>query len=282
MYWRQLGTRPSATTMLARLWHYTSTQESYSWWRNQMETFSALLAICAGNSPVPGEFPAQRPVTRSFDVFFDLRLNKPLSKQSWGWWFETLSRPLWRHCNVRDTKYLTEISNGQEIGRSDTYYFIANKQSKVRCREVDYPLFLAALRKLLSIRPSVCPSACQTFLTMFLSSYRPEIFRSYYHCQTWCPCKRSRSEVKVQGHRGHDPICRFWTVTPVCIHIWWWNDAQGLMLLTRGALLFFKVSRQISRSCGTINCRFGPVGRFRTVTPVWIHRWIWNDAQSLP
>ena len=39
-----------------------------------METFSALLAICAGNSPVPGEFPAQRPVARSFDVFFDLRL----------------------------------------------------------------------------------------------------------------------------------------------------------------------------------------------------------------
>ena len=44
----------------------------------------ALLAIWAGNSPVPGEFPAQRPVTRSFDVFFDLRLNKRLSKQSWG------------------------------------------------------------------------------------------------------------------------------------------------------------------------------------------------------
>ena len=65
-----------------------------------METFSALLSICAGNSPVPGEFPAQRPVTRSFDVFFDLRLNKLLSKQSWGWWFETLSRPLWRHCNA--------------------------------------------------------------------------------------------------------------------------------------------------------------------------------------
>ena len=64
-----------------------------------METFSALLAICAGNSPVPGEFPAQRPVTLSFDVFFDLRLNKRLSKQSWGWWFKTLSRPLWRHSN---------------------------------------------------------------------------------------------------------------------------------------------------------------------------------------
>ena len=52
------------------------------------------------NSPIPGEFPAQRPVTRSFDVFFDLRLNKCLSKQGWGWWFET---SLWRHRNVADT-----------------------------------------------------------------------------------------------------------------------------------------------------------------------------------
>ena len=47
-----------------------------------METYSALLAICAGNSPVPGEFPAQRPVTQSFAVSFDLRLNKRLSKES--------------------------------------------------------------------------------------------------------------------------------------------------------------------------------------------------------
>ena len=68
-------------------------------WRHQMETFSALLAFCAGNSPVPGEFPAQRPVTRSFDVFFDLHLNKQLSKQWWGWWFETPSGSLWRQCN---------------------------------------------------------------------------------------------------------------------------------------------------------------------------------------
>ena len=66
-----------------------------------METFSALLALCAGNSPVTGEFPKQRPMTRSFDVFFDLRLNKRLSKHSWGWWFETPSCPIWRHCNVK-------------------------------------------------------------------------------------------------------------------------------------------------------------------------------------
>ena len=72
----------------------------FSWWRHQMETFSALLAICAGNSPVSGEFPAQRPMTRSFDVFFDVRVIKRLSKHSRGWWFETLSHPLWRHRNV--------------------------------------------------------------------------------------------------------------------------------------------------------------------------------------
>ena len=50
------------------------------WWRHQMETFSALLTFCAGNSPVTDEFPAQRPETQSFDVFFDLRLNKRLNK----------------------------------------------------------------------------------------------------------------------------------------------------------------------------------------------------------
>ena len=80
------------------------------WWRHQMKTFSALLAICAGNSPVPGEFPTQRPVTRSFDVYFDLRPNKRLSKQSLGWWFEMLSPPLWRHRNaVNKTPYMAFI-----------------------------------------------------------------------------------------------------------------------------------------------------------------------------
>ena len=67
-----------------------------------METFSALLALCAGSSSVTGEFPSQVPVTRSFDVFFDLYLSKRLSKQSWGWWFKTQSRSLWRHCSAWD------------------------------------------------------------------------------------------------------------------------------------------------------------------------------------
>ena len=86
-----------------------------SWWRHQMETFSALLALCAGNSPVPGEFPAQRPVTRSFDVIFDLHPNKRLSIQSWSWWFETLSCSLWRHCNVNYTAASVVVSSYFEL-----------------------------------------------------------------------------------------------------------------------------------------------------------------------
>ena len=70
-----------------------------------METFSALLALCAGNSPVTGEFPSQRPVTRSSDIFFDLRLNKQLGKQSWG------LRPLWRLYNV-----IVEFCFGAGVG----------------------------------------------------------------------------------------------------------------------------------------------------------------------
>ena len=68
-------------------------------WRHQMETFSAFLAICVGNSLVTGEFSSRRPVTRSFDVSFIYTFNKWLSRQSWGWWFETPSRLMWRHCN---------------------------------------------------------------------------------------------------------------------------------------------------------------------------------------
>ena len=77
--------------------------------RHQMETFSALLALCAGNSPVTGEFPSQRQVTRSFDVFFDLHLNKLLSKQSRRLWFGTSSRSLWSHSDV--TRFISCVAH---------------------------------------------------------------------------------------------------------------------------------------------------------------------------
>ena len=65
--------------------------------------FRVTGSLC-GEFTSPGEFPTQRPVTRRFDVFFDLRLNKRLSKQPWGWWFETPSLSLWRQCNVTSHK----------------------------------------------------------------------------------------------------------------------------------------------------------------------------------
>ena len=78
-----------------------------------METFSVLLAICAGNSPVIGEFPAQRPVTLSFDVFFDLCLNE-------GWVNSHVAGDLRRHHTHYDvtvmslkklTDQLTSVNN---------------------------------------------------------------------------------------------------------------------------------------------------------------------------
>ena len=95
----------------------------------------------------------------------------------------------------------------------------------------------------LSVSLSVCPYVCDTFLTMFLSSYHHEIFRSYYQWQKWRPCKRSRSKVKVT--EVNTQLSRFRTVTRVWIHIWWRNDAYSLMLLRRGALLFLAATKQL-------------------------------------
>ena len=72
---------------------------AHPWWCHQMGTFSELLEVCAGNLLVTGEFPSQGPMMWSFDIFLGLCLNKGLSKQSWGWWFEMPSSSLWCHCN---------------------------------------------------------------------------------------------------------------------------------------------------------------------------------------
>ena len=92
-----------------------------------MEKFS----FCAGNSRVTGEFPTQRPVTRSFDVFFDLRLNKLLIKQCWGWWFETPSHPLWRYCNGYRRHAMKKV-NTQGFSQSSTWRFALDFTSHYR------------------------------------------------------------------------------------------------------------------------------------------------------
>ena len=83
--------------------------------------FPRYWPFVGGTSPVPAEFPAQRPVMLSFDVFFDLRLNKRLNKQSWGWWFETLSRPLWRQCNAVSASI--PIFHAVIMGMSENYMY---------------------------------------------------------------------------------------------------------------------------------------------------------------
>ena len=87
-----------------------------------------------GEVTVPSEFPAQRPVTRSFDVFFDLRLNKRLSKQWWGWWFETSSPPLWLHRNVKCYRYLF----GNITSTDYKCYFVLIRDLNLFCLLLSY------------------------------------------------------------------------------------------------------------------------------------------------
>ena len=86
----------NAATMLCVPFHDIA-YKPRSWWCHQTETYSALLFFSAGTSSLIGEFPSQKPVTWSFDVFFDLGLNNWGSKQSRCWWFEMPSPSLWCH-----------------------------------------------------------------------------------------------------------------------------------------------------------------------------------------
>ena len=99
---------------------------SNAWWRHQMEAFLALHA-----GPLCGEFtghrwiPLPKPVTRSFDVSLG-RLNKRLSKQSWGWWFETQLRSLWRHSDVliwsrRLSSFMVTVPRSCDPGKRQCY-----------------------------------------------------------------------------------------------------------------------------------------------------------------
>ena len=106
----------------------SNTPDNYpNWWLPASMTYIFMMTSSNRNifcvtGPLCGKFtgdrwiPSQRPVTRSFDVFFYLRLNKRLSKQSRGWWFKTSSRSLWRHCNVSPS--LSELIGDTETTRN--------------------------------------------------------------------------------------------------------------------------------------------------------------------
>ena len=117
-----------------------------------------------------------------------------------------------------------------------------------------------------SVRPSVCPSVrpsvCPSVTSFWLCSHN-RIIMKFSGVIT---SNRSDVHAKGQGQRSKVKVTEvttqpnhFRTVTPVWIHIWWWNDAYSLIMLRRGALLFFKVIHQISRSHRSKNRRIWPM-----------------------
>ena len=101
------------------------------------QSHSSLLALCSRNSLVTGQFTS-RPVTQSFDVFFDLPLNKRLSKQSWGWWFEMPSCSLWHHCSEWNTSqksgkwFLLNYWNWHTDGWSNRQILVTTKTQAIK------------------------------------------------------------------------------------------------------------------------------------------------------
>ena len=148
--------------------------------------------------PLCGEFTghrAQRPVTRSFDVFFDLRLNTRLSKQPWGWWFETPSWSLWHHCNAGITRC--------------TYHYAQQKCITDKSMKVENPGGSNA---------NGWFAASQPHIPMEMSHWR----RRAGHC--WCQAR--------SGRGCHSPRLSSWmelSGPPCCRHHWchlWWRTSR--------------------------------------------------------
>ena len=127
-----------------------------------------------------------------------------------------------------------------------------------------------ALRTLLS----VCLSVCHTFLIMFVSSYHPEIFRNYYHWQTWSPYKRSKvkvTEVKanfasIWAFQDHNSSFKF-TDGYEMMHIAW--SSIGDL-----PYCFSRLSVKFQGHRGQKIADFDPNWVFPAVSPVWIHQWL--------
>ena len=234
-----------------------------------METFSALLAICAGNSKVTGEFPTQRPVTRSFCVFYDKRLNERWSKQSWGWWFGRPSRPLWRHSNEPGFRRSYEMTHKAWSSVEEVPYCFSRSCVKFQCHTA---------KKIIDVDPnSVFPD--------FNSSLNSTM------ALKWCTkldVVKKRCPIVFQGHLSNFKVARdkkaailtriecFRTVTHGFekMHKAWRSIEKVPYCFPRSSMKF-------QGHMGLKIANFDPNWGFQTVTPVWIHRWIWNDIQSL-
>ena len=291
-------TRHIAFALLGFIGNYGSMDsDATPWWRHQMEKFSALLALCAGNLPVTGEFPMKASGAELWCFLWSAPWIR-LSKQSWGWWFETLSRPLWLHRNAVLYLYFLACQVITESGACFVSHDLLAKMHLLftwQLRSNILAIMMCAIGLALMYQ---CPSdwgfAClhwfqincyflaatkQLYEWYFLSvclSVRLSVRLSvtpFWLCSHHRIIKFSgvitkdqgNVHAKGQGQRSKVKVTevttqlnRFRTVTPVWIHIWRLNDTYSLMLLRRGALLFFKVICQISRSHGANNRRIWP------------------------
>ena len=140
LLWRQSPSQYKDSISRYRYFHYEDQTASPTYLYNG-NFYTGMMTSSNGNifrvtGPLcgeftgPGEIPSQRPVTRSFDVFFDLRLNKRLSKQPWGWWFETPSWSLWRHRNGKtpslywdSPREMTSCDNVKQIPQNKEAFY---------------------------------------------------------------------------------------------------------------------------------------------------------------
>ena len=212
----------------------------------QMETFSALLAPCAPvNSPHKGQWRVALMCS-----LICAWTNGSVNNREAG--------DLRRHRAHYDV-IVMETSNGT-YQRNSCRLILCNKII-IRC-----VLFLAATKQLYkwyfpSVRPSVGPAVRPSVTPFWLCSHHRIIMKFsgvITNDQSKVNAKGQGQRSKVKVTEVTTQLNRFRTATPVWIHIWWWNDAYSLMLLRRGALLFFKVIRHISRSHGSKNRRIWP------------------------
>ena len=138
-------TAPGKITTKAKRIVSTNDYEQCMMTSSNGNIFRVTGPLC-GEFTGPGDFPTQRPVTRSFDVFFDLRLNKRWNKQPWGWWFETPSRSSWRQCNGHsvtwwnDGTYLSANDSRHTLVSVTTKQLFCTKKQYVRCSYVQLHL----------------------------------------------------------------------------------------------------------------------------------------------
>ena len=254
-----------------------------------METFSALLAFCAGNSPVPVNFPHKGQWRGA--LMFSLicaRTNRWINNREAG----DLRRhqahydvSVMKTNAIEEVTLMTELRTVRSLVSLVTLYPIKYAHVYVlfccvvswaprdACHLLiyivqDYLLFQNALEFLAATKqlykwyfPSVRLSV-RLSVTHFWLCSRHRIIMKFSgvitNDQRKVHAKGQGQRLKVKVTEVTTQLNRFRTVTPVWIHIWWWNDAYSLMLLRRGALLFFKVIRQISRLHGSKNRRIWP------------------------